>query len=246
MSERRFDGTDLPNSIGDQPIRQAISKSVLDLLDKINTVSSEADSATRAASDSLQSQINNLAVPIMPLSSTISSDTTYTISGSGIRLILIPKAFLVARSGPGCNLTISAGGSRSIIVPIAPVGDTITCPDLLFNIYIDSSKNVYTTPWSVSGSNSAGSWKKQYDGSMTQSGKVTKPLAGGSTISVPLAANFISTSYFPSLTPQSFGGQYFRFYIFSSGYSTSSFQFAAEATTNDQNMVWSASGSWRN
>jgi hypothetical protein len=106
---------------------------------------------------------------IEPLSAKISHAASYSLTGGqGNYTIYIPSAYLVAASGGPYNLTLTTGasGATNYIISISPYGDTILSGDLLFDIYVSSSGNVAGYSWSVSGSNSYGTYIKFGDGTL--------------------------------------------------------------------------------
>jgi len=90
---------------------------------------------------------------VYPLTGTVSSDTTYTISVyPQMMTVIIPKAYLVASSGGPYTLTLTTGvsGKETVIVPIASVYYSITSNSLRFGVYIDSEGNVTSDDFSIS------------------------------------------------------------------------------------------------
>ena len=108
-----------------------------------------------------------LAGIINPLNAQINVDTTYTIANSpAIYTVIIPKAYLLSSNASTQSLIITTGvaNTETVIVPISPSSDTITSSSLMFNLYIDATGNVYSDAWTISGSNSNGSYVKSADG----------------------------------------------------------------------------------
>lgn len=173
-----FASTDLPTLTGDfKKDEAAIRKSILDLLDKINTTTT-----------------------IQPIPGKVSSDVTYIVNGLGVQTVLIKATSLKASSGGPYRLTITSGTGSDVLVPIAASGDTILSGDLLFDIYIDSSGNVISKAWEISGSNTDGVYSKTSTGDMIQEGLYVTAMdgSGGGTTGVKtvnLPNAFVSTSY---------------------------------------------------
>ena len=84
-------------------------------------------------------------------------------------VILTPQA----SSGGPFTVTITTGTGKTVIVPIAASGDTLTSPDLQIEVTVDPSGNVRSASFTVSGSNAYGSWVKFADGTMECFGSVT-------------------------------------------------------------------------
>jgi hypothetical protein len=144
----------------------------------ISTTSTSAGTAYQFADGSEIHSINRGI--LKPLSGTIGVDTTYTIpTGEGTAFVIIPKAYLLATTTASVLLTITTGvdGKETVAIPIPGSGDTIISPSLMFNLYIDSTGNVYSDNFIVSGSNSNGSWIKFADGTMECWHRTTKTYA---------------------------------------------------------------------
>jgi hypothetical protein len=109
--------------------------------------------------------------PTEAVSSPVSGNTTYTISNViGFQSILIRKANLVASAGGPFTLTITTGSGDVVYVPIAAFGDTILSGDLLFDVYVDSSGNVISKDWVISGSNTNGAYDLVMNGLCMEKG----------------------------------------------------------------------------
>jgi hypothetical protein len=126
----------------------------------------------------VQSEVE-VACDVLEVSGALTSSKTFQLffdatSGKGNKLytIMIPKGSLVAKTGGPFTITFSTGsvGKETVVIPIAPAGDTITSNSLLFDLYVDSLGNVSTKGWEISGSNSNGTWIKFVDGTMTVAG----------------------------------------------------------------------------
>ena len=81
-------------------------------------------------------------------------------------VILTPQA----SSGGPFTVTITTGTGKTVIVPIAASGDTLTSPDLQIEVTVDPSGNVRSASFTVSGSNSNGSWVTYGDGTLIMYG----------------------------------------------------------------------------
>ena len=132
---------------------------------------------------------------IQPLTSPLTANYLYNSipKTSGTYKIYIPAAYLVAASGGPYNLTLTAGasGATNYIISISPQGDTILSGDLLFDIYVSSSGNIAGYSWSVSGSNSNGTYIKFGDGTLICRNQVS----GG-----PINISYSSYYYFNTKT----------------------------------------------
>jgi len=96
----------------------------------------------------------------------------------------------------------------------------------------------------ISGSNANGKWIKFPDGTMMQTGRASKPAAGGGTLPIDFPIDFSDTTYFVQITARSFGGQNFALYHFNGADTVSGCQFSGAATANDQTVDWTVWGSW--
>ncbi len=129
----------------------------------------------RAFEDLLASILTD---PVEVVTSPVSGNTTYTISNViGFQSILIREANLVASAGGPFTLTITTGVGDVVYVPIAAFGDTILSGDLLFDIYVDSSGNVISKDWEISGSNANGSYRLNMNGEASQRGTSSQSFA---------------------------------------------------------------------
>lgn len=249
MSGRRFDGTDLPNAIGDQAVRQAVSKSTLDLLDKINTSYSELSAA-----------VSSVIQILFPLPSPPSNDISFTVpSQPGLYTIYIPAANLVAGSIGQWTLTLTTGKGSPVSIPISSSGDSILSGNLVFDIYVDSDGNISSKDWSIRASNSFGQYNLRSDGSLRQFGFVPQAsrtfTAGGSVfvtgpVDITFPRSFLNNNYampLPSPTqPLSNAGLWtgntnedHRLTYQNSFYIWCNFAF-----TSSVGLSWEANGSW--
>jgi hypothetical protein len=116
----------------------------------------------------VQNSISTTGTILQPLTSQISSNITFSVpSTSGTYSVYIPVQYLAAASGGPYILTLAGqnqSGGKTVLIPIAPSGDVILSGDLLFDIYVDSSKNIVTKAWEISGSNANGVWVLRHDG----------------------------------------------------------------------------------
>ena len=136
--------------------------------------------------------------PMQPLNAAPSGNTTYNLPNvyPAQYQIYIPKAYMVAASGGPYTLTIQTpAGGTTVIVPLSPTGDMISSGALLFDVYVDSSGNVASKQWQISGSNSNGSWIKFADGTMecwgaTEQVTTTTAWGGGLYFSTPVVKSF--------------------------------------------------------
>lgn len=150
------------------------------------TITGQVSAAAGAVTQTLARV--EMGIPILPLSSAISSDTIYTIENSvGIRTILIPYSRLKASSNGPFTLTITTGvgGASSVSIPISHSGDVITSGDLLFDIYIDSNGSVRSDTWSISGYNSRGRYIKHSNGVKEQYGYDNTIYGPHSSVDIP-------------------------------------------------------------
>src|ERR1041385_2490382 len=135
--------------------------------------------------------------PITPLTSQMSGNTTYTIpdTSQGVRLVIIPSALLVASSGGPWTLTITTGSGTSILVPISAAGDIIdNGMDLIFDLYIDASKNLSSKGWSISAHNALGYYIQAYNGDLTQYGE-SASIATGASLAITTPRPHSDTSF---------------------------------------------------
>lgn len=141
----------------------------------------------------------NTQTPLQPLTNPITTNTTYTIpSNIKSAIILIPATLLKAGTGGPWLLTITSGSGTTVTVPISASGDTITSPNLMFNIYVDGSGNVSSDAWTISGSNANGTYIKFSDGTMEQCGQVTA-ISNATGISTPVVFKDTSFQVFANL-----------------------------------------------
>ena len=134
---------------------------------------------------------------LKPLSSTIGANTTYTIpTGEGTAFVVIPKAYLLSSNASTQSLIITTGvaSTETVIIPISPNTDTITSNSLMLNLYIDSTGNVYSEAWQISGSNTNGSWIKFADGTMEAYGWIVPNLTIGANTAFGLPVQFVLLS----------------------------------------------------
>jgi len=122
--------------------------------------------------------IGDITNEIIAISGTTSSNRTVTLyfnasTQNGVKSykVYISSASLVAGSGGPYTLTITTGSGNSVWVPISATGNTLystsgVSNNLMFNIYVDSSGNVTSDDWQISGSNSNGSFVQFADGTM--------------------------------------------------------------------------------
>ena len=157
--------------------------------------------------------IGDITNEIIAISGTTSSNRTITLyfnasTQNGVKSykVYIPSASLVAGSGGPYTLTITTGSGNSVWVPISATGNTLystsgVSNNLMFNIYVDSSGNVTSDDWQISGSNSNGSFVQFADGTMIVMGFqsiTTSPTYGSvwwynwTSPSGAMAAGFIS------------------------------------------------------
>jgi hypothetical protein len=186
----RFQSTLLPQ-LKDTDDRTEAGKLALDLLAKINQVSDDVS-----------------PVLLKVLTAAQTGNAPYIVSiGTGSSTVYIPAAYLKAQSGGPYQLTIktTTAGSSTVVIPIGASTDTILSGALLFDIYVDSSGNVTSKDWSISGSNANGNYEYSSDGILTQRGV----FPGGTTSgggpwttspffylgSVTLPISFLDTSY---------------------------------------------------
>jgi len=148
--------------------------------------------------------IGDITNEIIAISGTTSSNRTITLyfnasTQNGVKSykVYIPSASLVAGSGGPYTLTITTGSGDSVWVPISATGNTLystsgVSNNLMFNIYVDSSGNVTSDDWQISGSNSNGSFIQFSDGTMEEY-KLGTITAYPTLITFPVP--FIDTTY---------------------------------------------------
>ncbi len=148
--------------------------------------------------------IGDITNEIIAISGTTSSNRTVTLyfnasTQNGVKSykVYIPSASLVAGSGGPYTLTITTGSGNSVWVPISATGNTLystsgVSNNLMFNIYVDSSGNVTSDDWQISGSNSYGSFVQFADGTMEEY-KLGTITAYPTLITFPIP--FIDTTY---------------------------------------------------
>jgi len=125
-----------------------------------------------------------------------SGNVTYSLPKTpGFYTIFIPSAYLTAQTGGPYLLTLTTNlSARSVVtVPIGASTDTILSGDLLFDIYVDSSGNVISKDWTISGSNANGTYIKYMTGGMEQF-NLTSPFAS-STASGSLFFGTVSVTF---------------------------------------------------
>jgi hypothetical protein len=182
-----------------------------------------------------------IAGVINPLVAVASANTTYTIAtGERIQTCIIPKAYLLASTTASVLLTITTGvgGKETVVIPISGSGDTIDSPSLMFNIYIDSTGNVYSEAWDVSGHNANGSYVKFTDGTMEQWGSFGPAVVGQTIRGLPCAYtqfDTIQASYIPTIL---YDGTHC---IWPQGLS----QFTYLASQPNGAWYWTSKGRWR-
>lgn len=201
----RYPGTLLPADATMEENRKA----VLDLLTKINEVFSTTSDEATALQQAIDAINSARRAVVQPLTAKIAASITFTlpIKTVGQQTIFIPAALLTASSGGPFTLTITtgAGGSSTVLVPVSASGDTIASGPLLFDIYVDSSGNVSSKDWTLSGSNANGTYSKFSDGTMDQwgiSATVTTSNGGPWTtspfyalVSVTLPTSFVNATF---------------------------------------------------
>ena len=148
--------------------------------------------------------IGDITNEIIAISGTTSSNRTVTLyfnasTQNGVKSykVYIPSASLVAGSGGPYTLTITTGSGNSVWVPISATGNTLystsgVSNNLMFNIYVDSSGNVTSDDWQISGSNSNGRFVQFADGTMLGMGQYT---TSGSAVSWTFPVAFISPPF---------------------------------------------------
>jgi len=141
-----------------------IQKADLDLLKKINEVQINVESLYRPEGITLTT--------FQPLTSVAASgaNVTYTLPFAvGERKAYIPQAYLKTAGNAG-TLTITTGSGTPLVIPLSASTDTITSGDALIPVYIAPDGSVVAESWSISGSNTNGSYVKYGDGTMEQWG----------------------------------------------------------------------------
>lgn len=186
--------------------------------------------------------MGQLSIPILPLSAAISANFVYnTIPNTqGQYSIYIPAAYLVASSGGPYTLTLSTGvaGKTTVLVPICNTGDTLLSGNLLFNVYVDALGNVTSDAWTVSGSNSNGTYIKFSDGTMEQWGNFGPAVVGQTIRGLPCAYtqfDTIQASYIPTNSYDE------THCIWRQGLS----QFTYAASQPNAAWYWASKGRWR-
>ena len=118
---------------------------------------------------------NVFAIPIKPLTGTISANTTYSSmpTAEGAYRVYIPAAYLVASSGGPYILTLSNGVGTNGILNILAHGDTLTSGDLFFDVYITAGSNIIIGAYTLSGSNANGKYAMWPDGTLEEWGQTS-------------------------------------------------------------------------
>jgi len=141
------------------------------------------------------------APPVAPITAPISGNTVYNI-GTDVtfQTIWITAANLKASAGGPFTLTLTTGSGSTVVIPIGASTDTILSGDLLFDIYVDSSGNVISKDWTISGSNANGNYEYSSGGNLIQQGFVTPVSvtfsASGNIFSTPAQTIVLPVSYF--------------------------------------------------
>ncbi len=187
--------------------------------------------------------IGDITNEIIAISGTTSSNITVTLyfnasTQNGVKSykVYIPSASLVAGSGGPYTLTITTGSGNSVWVPISATGNTLystsgVSNNLMFNIYVDSSGNVTSDDWQISGSNSYGSFVQFADGTMVcyRNGTFT------SGVVYPFPVVFASS---PAIS--------FMFVGYITAYSITATSYSETSSGGGSgNLQWIAEGRWR-
>lgn len=189
---------------------------------------------------------------ITPLTAQISSNVLYTVpSNAGIYDIYIPVAFMKASSGGPYIVTLTTGtaNSTTVVLPIAKSGDTLLSGALFLPIYVDAAGNVTSGDWSVSGSNSNGTWVKYANGIINQYGSDIKN-DGLTTVQLfTFPVTFAIT--LDSIEVQQYGGSTSSWALQGSVPTLSTFGVIIYATNGagainaSRPFFWSATGEWK-
>ena len=97
---------------------------------------------------SKNASVNLIKGVIEPLSAQIDTDTTYTVpDGPQSFQVVIPAAYLVASTTASVSLTLASdvSSTETVIIPLYSSSvETSIVKSTIFNIYVDSSGNVYS------------------------------------------------------------------------------------------------------